>query len=188
MIYRAIINKRAIRLFKQDKLDYEILEKCIDAARLSSSARNLQPLEYIVIDDSKLLKSLLPMINFGGFISEDKKARKGFEPAALIVMVVRQGSEDYYKYDVGIAAQNISLVAFENGIGSCMMGSIDKEQISKRLNVPDDYFVGLVIALGYPEEQPIVEEAGSKTGYYRENDVLHVPKRTLKGILHRNRF
>jgi len=74
-MYEKIIKKRTIRLFKQDKIDYKILEKCVDAARLSSSARNSQPLDYIIVDDLDVLNKIMSLLNFGGFISEDKKAK-----------------------------------------------------------------------------------------------------------------
>ncbi|MCK4522178.1 MAG: nitroreductase family protein [Nanoarchaeota archaeon] len=187
-IEEAIKQKRTIRLFKQDKPDYEILEKCVDAARVSASARNSQPIEYIIVDNSDILDKLLPLINFGGFISEGKKPRKGYEPKALIILIAKKDAGDYYKYDVGIASQNITLVAYENNIGSCMMGAIDREKIKKTLNVPDDYIVDLVIALGKAAEQPKTEETNDNIEYHRDNDVLYVPKRRLENILHRNKF
>jgi nitroreductase len=187
-IYDIISKKRTIRLFKQEKIDYKILEKCVNAARFSSSAKNNQPLEYVIIDDEGVLQRIIPLLNFGGFISEDKKAKKGNEPVALIVIILKKDANKYYQYDVGIAAQNISLVLYENGIGSCIMGSIDNERIKEELKIPDDYFVDLVISLGYPEEEPIVEESDSETDYYRKGDVLHIPKRKLDLIIHRNRF
>lgn len=187
MIEEAIKKKRTIRLFEDKEVPYEVLEKCVDAARLSSSARNTQPLEYIIIDDKEVLNELMPLINFGGFISEDKKAVKGKKPKALIVIIVKKGAEDYYQFDVGISAQNIALVAYENKIGSCMMGAIDRDKIQEKLDIPEDYFVGLVIAIGYAAEEPVVEES-SNLEYYRKDGVLHIPKRKLKDVLHRNGF
>ncbi len=197
-MYDSICKKRTIRLFKsgrgdseQGRIDYVVLERCVNAARLSSSARNSQPLEYVIVDDKDVLGKILPLINFGGFISDDKKAKQGNEPAAMIVIIVKKDSGEYYKYDAGIASQNISLVAYEKGIGSCMMGAIDKEMIKQELSVPDDYFVDLVIALGYPDEQPVAEEVGSEAkgyDYYRKEGILHIPKRELKSVLHRNGF
>jgi len=184
----AIKQKRTIRLFKQDKIPYKILEECVDSARLSSSARNSQPLEYIIVDDEKVLKKLVPLINFGGFISDDKKAKKGNEPTALIIVLVKKGFEQYGAYDVGIAAQNISLVAFENKIGCCMQGSIDRENLKKELDVPENYAVDLVISLGYPAEKPIAKETDSEPNYERKDDTLIVYKRRLNDVLHRNIF
>jgi len=187
-IYGSICSKRTVRLFKPEKISYDLLKNCVDAARLSSSARNSQPLEYIIVEDKKILKKVIPLLNFGGFISENRKAVKGSEPVALIVMLVKKDAGEYYKYDVGIAAQNICLVAYQNKLGSCMMGSIDRPRIKEELNIPDDYLVDLVIALGYPKENPVLEESKNKTDYYRRDGVLYIPKRTLKSVLHRNRF
>ena len=187
-----IKQKRTIRLFKQEKIDYEILERCVDAARLSASARNSQPLEYIIIDDPEKLKQLVPLLYFGGGISEDKQAKKGYEPTAVIIIIAKKGYEDYCPYDVGIASQNIALVAFENRIGTCMMGAIKKDKIKELLNVPDDYYVDLAVSMGYPAEQPIIEEpetTDSETKYnYRREDELYIPKRKLNDVLHKNEF
>lgn len=182
-----IRKKRTIRLFLDKKIPFEILERCVDAARLSSSARNAQPLEYIIVDDTDVLEKIMPLINFGGFISEDKKAKKGNEPKALIIIIAKKGSGDYYRYDVGIAAQNISLVAFENGLGCCMMGAVDKKKIEKVLGVSEDYFVDLVIAMGYPAEEPIAKDS-EDIEYYRKEGILYIPKRRLKKVMHRNKF
>ncbi|TKJ17827.1 nitroreductase [Candidatus Woesearchaeota archaeon B3_Woes] len=188
MIEESIRHKRTTRLFKQDKIDYKLLEKFVDCARVSSSARNSQPLEYIIIDDKSVLEKIFPLIDFGGEISGDKKAKKGFEPTALIIIIVKTGSRESYKYDVGIAAQNIALVAYENNIGVCMMGAVEKEDIHNVLGVSSDYFVDLVISLGYAAEKPVLEETDSEPGYYRMDDVLHVQKRRLNKIIHRNKF
>ena len=64
-IYNIIRQKRTIRLFKDKKIPYDVLEKCVDAARLSSSARNAKPLEYIIIDNKEMLAKLFPLIRFG---------------------------------------------------------------------------------------------------------------------------
>jgi nitroreductase len=183
----AIKQKRTIRLFKQDKIPYKIIEECVDCARLSSSARNAQPLEYIIVDDNSVLKRLLPFIRFGGFISEDKKAKTGYEPTALIVIIVKKGFEQYSSYDVGIAAQNISLAAFENKIGTCMMGAIDRDQIKKELGVPEEYLVDLVISLGYPAEEPVMKESDD-LNYERKDGIFYVYKKRLESVLHRNKF
>jgi nitroreductase len=189
MSYEKISQKRTIRLFRQEKIDYSILEKCVDAARLSSSGRNSQPLEYIIIEDNEMLSKMFQLIMFGGYVSEDRRAKKGYEPTALIAILAKKEYAEFYKYDVGIAAQNIAMVAYEHNIGSCMMGRIDREGIRKALNIPEDYIIDLVIALGYPAEKPVVEETDSKTEVYRDDKgILHIPKRKLKDILHKNRF
>lgn len=187
MISDAIKNKRTIRLFENKEIDFSILKDCVDAARLSSSARNSQPLEYIIVDDSKVLAQLVPLIKFGGEISEDKLAVKGKEPKAVIVIVAKKGAEEYAAYDIGIAAQNIALVAYENGLGCCMQGAIEREKIASLLEVSSDFYVDLVISIGYPVEKPVVEECEDDPDYFRDGE-LTVQKRKLEKVLHRNKF
>ena len=50
-LYETIIRRRSIRRFKDMPVPYGVLEKCVNAARLAPSAANLQPLEYIVVDE-----------------------------------------------------------------------------------------------------------------------------------------
>ena len=49
--YETIIKRRSIRRFKDMPVPYKILKNCVDAVRLAPSAANLQPLEYIVVDE-----------------------------------------------------------------------------------------------------------------------------------------
>jgi len=49
--YETLIKRRSIRRFKAMPVPYAVLDKCVNAARLAPSAANLQPLEYIVVDE-----------------------------------------------------------------------------------------------------------------------------------------
>ncbi len=88
--------------------------------------------------------------------------------------------------DEGIAAQSIFLGAREAGLGGCFIGSFKKDELIKGLNIEDRYEIALVIALGYPKEEVVVEEL-SENGdikYWRdEEQVHHVPKRSLEEII-----
>lgn len=57
-------------------------------------------------------------------------------------------------FDAGIAAQTLCLAAWENGLGSCIMGIYDEEQLPRLLNIPEDLYITAVISLGYPGETP----------------------------------
>ena len=56
MIYEKIKERRKIRKYLDKDVPREILIRCVDAARLSPSAANLQPLKYVIVDDKNLLK------------------------------------------------------------------------------------------------------------------------------------
>ena len=82
------------------------------------------------------------------------------------------------------------MAAASLGVGSCWLGLIDREKIVGLLDIDERYKIDSVVALGKPAEEPVAEDAATEdTKYYLdEKDVLHVPKRPLKRILHLNRF
>lgn len=185
-IYQLILKRRTIRIFKNKKIPRKILEKLVNAARLAPSARNLQPLEYLVVDDEKLCDRIFENVYFGGQV--EKLRTKENRPVAYILVLVNKNIKpERFEHDVGLAIENIVLTAWEEGIGACIMGAIEREKISKIFNLPSHYYLDLVIALGYLAEKPVIEE---KYGHYwrDEKGILHVPKRSLKEILHWNKI
>lgn len=186
-IYQAILKRRTIRLFKNKKIPAKILRKLVNAGRFAPSARNLQPLEYIVVDDKTLCQKVFKNVHFGG--ATEKLRTKGNQPPAYIFVLTNQKiSQDGSQHDPGLAVENIVLTAYEEGIGTCIMGSIDRPKLAEILNIPSDYILELVLALGYPAEKPRIEE-GKQQHYWRDKKgVLHIPKTPLKKILHWNSF
>jgi len=88
--------------------------------------------------------------------------------------------------DHGITAQTILLGAAEKGLGGCMIGSVQRDDLRKIMNVSDRFDILLVLALGKPKETVVLEEMqpGGSIEYYRTpDDVHHVPKRPMSEIL-----
>lgn len=189
--YELVLKRRAIRRFKNIAIPYEILEKCVNGARLAPSAANLQPLEYIIIDDEQLLPKVFDTLSWAGYIKPAGDPPPEHRPTAYIVVLIKQGAgyKGLENYDAGLAVENMILVALEEGIGSCCIHNINRDGLRELLNIPDDYIISLVLPLGYPDESPVVEEFRESAKYWKDKDnVLHVPKRGLKDILHRNNF
>ena len=67
-----------------------------------------------------------------------------------------------------------------------MIGSLDRPALAQLLQVPEHCEISLAVALGYPAEDPVMEEMRDDSiKYYRDqDDRLHVPKRPLDQILH----
>ncbi len=182
---------RSIRRFKNIPIPYEILEKCVNAARLAPSAANLQPLEYIIVDDEQLLPKVFDMLKWAKYIRPAGDPPLGHRPTAYIIVLLKRGAgfKGLENFDAGLAVENMILVALEQGIGSCCVASADTQKLGELLDIPEDYIISLVLALGYPDESPLVEEFKESPKYWKDKDnVLHVPKRGLKEILHRNKF
>jgi nitroreductase len=189
-LYELILSRRSIRQFKLEPVSKETLEKLVNAARLAPSASNLQPLEFIVVDEDELRKKLFPCLKWAGYIAPQGNPKQGHEPVAYIVILVNlqvRGKE--YEWDVGAAVENIILTAWEEGIGSCWLLSVERKKIKEMLKVPINYKIDSVIALGYPDEKPVVEVMDGSLKYWKDKqECLHVPKRKLEDIVHFNIF
>ena len=189
--YEIALKRRSIRRFRNIPIPYEILEKCVNAARLAPSAGNRQPLEYIIVDDEQLLPRIFDMLRWARYIAPAGDPPPGHRPTAYIVVLIKKGAgyKNLEDFDAGLAVENMILVALEEGIGSCCIASINIDGLRELLSIPEDYIISLVLALGYPDESPLVEEFKESPEYWKDKDnVLHVPKRGLRGILHRNNF
>ncbi|MFA9380237.1 MAG: nitroreductase family protein, partial [Acetanaerobacterium sp.] len=109
-------------------------------------------------------------------------------PAAYICMFVDTGlvpMQSAAYVDAGIAAQTIMLGACEKGLGGCIVSSFDHTRLKHALMVTiGAYEPLLVIALGKPCENIILEESGYDTDCYLDSAaVRHVPKRQLTDII-----
>ncbi len=195
-VYEATLKRRSVRRFQDKAVPIEVLEKCIDAARLAPSGRNQQVCEYIVVNDAKVLPGVFENIGGSAKMPPDKGGpRPEQTPKAYTIVLINKKSEGDANrrritlYDVGMAAENIMLTALEQGLGCCPILMFREKDLKLILEIPDDYDIGLVIAMGYPDESPVADELKDSTNIYvDEKNVRHVPKRKLADIIHRNGF
>jgi len=188
-IYRIILKRRSIRRFNQKPIKLDILKKFVNAARLAPSAANLQPLEFLVVNDKDLCSKVFEALNWAGYIKPEWFPNENERPTAYIIILVKDSKNIWYLRDVSFATSNIVLCAEGEGLASCILCNIDKEKIRESLKIPEQIIIDSVIALGYGAEQSIVEDFVDSVKYYRdENQVLHVPKRKLKDIIHINKY
>ena len=187
MIYERITERRTIRRFKPKRIPKKTLERCVDAARLSPSARNSQPLKFIIVNDVALLKRVFPMLKWAAYIPNYSMADNEV-PQAYVVILLDTKIRDEACYDVGIAAMSISMVASEEGLGSCIMGSADRDRLREILKIPGELKIELVVSVGYPAHEAKVEEMkdGDVKYWMDEEGTFHVPKRDLKSVLRWN--
>lgn len=188
-VEEVITKRRSIRRFKQKPVSLDVLLKLVNGARLAPSGANLQPLEYIIVTDVSLCDRVFNGLKWAGYLKPKWKPSEDEKPMAYIVVLVDKQKSPYYEVDVGLAAENIMLLALKYGFGSCMLRNIDREEIRRLFSIPDSLYIDSVIALGYPAEKPVVEDLKDSVKYWKdEQGVLHVPKRRLEEVLHVNGF
>jgi len=188
-IYNTIISRRTIRKFKQKPVELLILKKLVNAGRLAPSAGNLQPLEYIITVDKAAKEKIFPYVRWAHYIAPEGNPGESEKPMAYIIILINKENllVPYYKYDVGASAENITLAALEEGIGCCWIGSFNRKRIENILKIPNKYSADLVLALGYPLENPEYYdiEKNKSIRYHKDTSGrLHVPKRKLDDIVH----
>ncbi|MEW6009267.1 MAG: nitroreductase family protein [Candidatus Omnitrophota bacterium] len=188
--YKAIISRRSIRKFKQKQIPKKVIEKILESARLGPSAANLQPCEFIVVDEPERKGELFSALKWAGYIAPSGNPSKEERPLTYIVTITdSRKSKDWALIDASIAMENMILTAWNEGIASCWLGAIDKERIRQILAVPSYYNVEFVLALGYSAEKSVLEEYKRDVKYWKDDSgVMHVPKRSLKDIVHKNKF
>jgi nitroreductase len=153
---------------------------------LSASGANLQPLKYILSCDPQKNALIFPHLSWAGFLKDWPGPSEGEKPSAYIIILGDQDIRQSAGCDYGIAAQSILLGAVEMKLGGCMVGSIQREELRKALEIPDQFTIHLVIALGKPKEKVVIETVGSDGSieYWRDDQgIHHVPKRSLDEII-----
>ena len=110
----------------------------------------------------------------------------GERPTGYIVILGDTNISKEFGVDHGIAGQSMLLGAREKGLAGCMLGAINREKLRDLLHIPSQLKILLVLAVGKPKEQVVLETVGTDGSirYWRDReDVHHVPKRKLEDII-----
>jgi nitroreductase len=182
-----VLKTRSYRRFYEDHdISLEVLRGLVELARLTASARNLQPLKFMVVNDRKVNAEVFPELGWAGYLKEWPGPIPGERPSAYIVTLGDTAITDEFGYDQGLATQSILLGATSLGLGGCIIGSAKKDRLRGKLAIPERYRILNVIALGKPKEIVKVEPLGPEgdVKYWRDAEgVHHVPKRALEDLI-----
>jgi nitroreductase len=188
MSYAELVkNSRSRRRFYQDvSIELETLRELVELARLTPSARNQQPLKYLLSNTPEKNAKIFSCLSWALDLKDWGGPVEGERPSAYIIILGDTEIAKTFGCDHGIAAQTIMLGAVDRGMGGCIMASIKKDRLRELLAIPERYEILLSLSLGKPKEQVIIETVG-KSGdikYWRDSlGVHHVPKRALDDII-----
>jgi nitroreductase len=181
-----VLKTRSYRRFDEShNIEYSIFENLIDLARLSASAANRQPLKFLIYNSPEDCARVFPSLLWAGYLKDWDGPKPGERPSGYIIILGDKTISEEFGVDHGIAAQSIMLGATEAGLGGCMIASIKREQLRSEFKIPGKYGILLVVALGKPVENVIVDEIKDGDVKYWRDDKKnhHVPKRTLKELI-----
>jgi len=187
MNLKELISKtRSYRRFDESyQIESKTIESLIDLARLSASGANKQPLKYMYFNTPQNCQKVFPYLAWAGYLTEWAGPDKGERPTGYIIILGDKKISEIFGIDHGIAAQSIMLGATDAGIGGCIIASIKRDELSNEFSIPDNFEILLVLALGKPIENIIIENIKNEdVKYWRdENNNHHVPKRSLNELI-----
>jgi nitroreductase len=187
MIEELIKQNRSCRRFYEDhKIDIPTLKDLVNLARLSASAANLQPLKYILSCSAEKNEQIFSCLAWAAYLKDWSGPESGERPSAYITILGDTHITKDFGCDHGIASQSILLGAREKGLAGCMIGMIKRKKLQNILNIKEHFKILLVLAMGKPKEEAIIETVGDDDNikYWRDNEqVHHVPKRKLEDII-----
>lgn len=186
MILENLKNNRSHRSFTQKRIKIEELEKMIEGARYSASTKNSQKIRYALISDKNLCDKIFPLVKFAGSIPWNPTSNEA--PTAYILLCSEKPltnlTEQFLYFDMGLASQNILLVAQELGYGGCIIASYNKPEVDKLIELPEGYSSHIMITLGEPTDKVFITPSiDGNTLYSRDENYNHfVPKLSLEEI------
>lgn len=179
--------RRTYRRFEQKEVSQEIIDEILMAARLSSSGMNKQPLSYIVIKDAAKVADVFTYTRWAGSLPPELGQPKEHERPVLFIAVVQNTDlNPNCETDAGLAISNMTLAAWNRGVGSCIIGACNKEKLSEMFGLSCTQKLHSVVAFGYPSHVcTIVDlEKDAEFKYYLdENKDYVVPKRKLEDVV-----
>jgi nitroreductase len=187
MFRDLVLKNRSYRRFDASQpMGRQTLVQLVDLARFIPSGRNLQPLKYLIAYTPERNDVIFAGLSWAGYLKDWDGPTEQERPTGYIVILGDKRLTTNFGIDPGIAAQTILLGAVELGLGGCMIGSINRPLLASALGISDNLEILLVLALGKPVEQVVLERLNDDGNirYYRdEAGVHHVPKRGLDEVL-----
>src|SRR5512136_2935866 len=148
------------RFYQETSVSLDTLRELVDLARQSASGANRQPLKYILSCDPQTNALIFPNLRWAGYLQDWPGPAEGERPAAYILMLGDKTISQSFGVDEGLALENILLGAIEKGLGGCIIGSVQRDRLEGILNIPPEYEILHVLALGKPKETVVIEELG----------------------------
>jgi len=167
-VWTSIRSKRMVRRFVPRPLDRDHLTRIVDAGRHAASSKNQQRWDFIVVEDRARLEALSRCGPFAGHVAGAAAA------VALVTPDPRpQGASTSIMWDLGLAAENMMLAAWELGVGSCPATVYEQGIARDVLGYPEDLFCGYVLSFGYPAEADDLTRPPKAGGRKLLDEVVH---------------
>lgn len=165
--WQAINSVRVVREFTDQPLNEAHLERILNAGRRAGSSKNQQHWAFVVITDRARLTELASVGRYAGHLAGATVA------IALITPDERGPSNNSVMWDLGRAAQNMVLAAWELGIGSVPATVYEHELASRLLGLPADRRCDFLLSFGHPADPSVLSAPNRAGGRLPLEDLVH---------------
>jgi len=153
-VLNIIKGRRSIRNYEDKPVEDEKIGMILEACRWSPSAGNRQPWEVIIVDDPNIIEDLAKAALEQMWIST--------APIVFVVCINERIAKAWYGdrgemyalETIGAAVQNMMLMAYSLGLGSCFVSAFDEDRVKEILNCPEFIKPAALLPIGYPAENP----------------------------------
>jgi nitroreductase len=162
-VYESVRTVLAVRAYQAKAVRPEIVERIVEAGRLTASSMNIQPWHFIVVENPETLRQLGTLVRTGPYIAQ--------APLAIVVAIEKT---KFAVSDASRAIQSMILTAWSEGVGSNWVGFLELDNVKPLLGIPEHLDVLAVVPFGYPAKE--VGGEGKKK------------RKSLSEVAHRERF
>ena len=162
-VLSSIMARRSIRKYLDKPVEHEKLEVIVKCGINAPSGVNRQPWVVRVVEDQKLIADVTEIYKQENaeMVKRDKDFKNMFRNAPNLICVCTPANGGG-ELDAGLLGENIMLAAQSLSLGTCCLGGPVRFLLSNekckffldRLDIPSDYKLNYIIAIGYPDEQP----------------------------------
>ena len=159
----AIMARRSVRKYLDRPVEHEKLMTLARCAINAPSGMNAQPWLVRVVEDQKLINDVTEVYKKANAeqVKRDADFKNMFRNAPNLICVCTP-AKGGGQLDAGLLGENVMLAAHALGLGTCCLGgpvrflksNADARFFLERLDIPADYELNYIIAVGYPDEQP----------------------------------
>jgi nitroreductase len=183
-VFEVMKRRRSVRKFAPKKIEHEKILQILEAARIAPSSSNRQAWHFVVIDDKSLIELIPKQVALGEkivikWLKDAPLVIAGCYTKALTHHIARLFDHENHLVDVSIAMTHIALAATALEIGTCFVGWFNHKKLKKLLNIPKQYNIAVLLALGYPIEKSSEKAIGN---------IEARPRKALEEIISYNRF
>ena len=171
-----INERRAKRALSEKEIPMDVVHRIMTAATFAPSCNNNQPWRFLVVTEEEPLNRIRQALAGGNYWA--KKAPAMVAVATKLDHDARLSDRrDYALFDCGLASENLQLQAVKEGLFAHPMAGFDPIKVKEAFQIPDEFIVITLIALGYPGESSHLSEKHQKlenSGRVRkpESDVI----------------